>query len=173
MNDSQDKKPSLPHRDQQNKSGKRPPLPRYKRSPFTYVIVIIALLTMMLTMRSWTQADPIDWDDFTAHVDANEIASITINETEISGKFNEKGMESRRDMSKKRGPSESFTVDYNPQWLGEQWLGKLEESGIEVKFGRQHIWLSMLIQLVLPLLMVIALFYFFFARNLSRGAGGM
>ncbi|MHC4070665.1 MAG: ATP-dependent zinc metalloprotease FtsH [Planctomycetota bacterium] len=173
MNDSQDKKPSLPHRDQQNKSGKRPPLPRYKRSPFTYVIVIIALLTMMLTMRSWTQADPIDWDDFTAHVDANEIASITINETEISGKFNEKGMESRRDMSKKRGPSESFTVDYNPQWVGEQWLGKLEESGIEVKFGRQHIWLSMLIQLVLPLLMVIALFYFFFARNLSRGAGGM
>ncbi|MHC4229393.1 MAG: ATP-dependent metallopeptidase FtsH/Yme1/Tma family protein, partial [Planctomycetota bacterium] len=173
MNDSQDKKPSLPHRDQQNKSGKRPPLPRYKRSPFTYVIVIIALLTMMLTMRSWTQADPIDWDDFTAHVDANEIASITINETEISGKFNEKGLESRRDMSKKRGPSESFTVDYNPQWVGEQWLGKLEESGIEVKFGRQHIWLSMLIQLVLPLLMVIALFYFFFARNLSRGAGGM
>jgi len=44
---------------------------------------------------------------------------------------------------------------------------------VKWKFAKQRIWLIMLIQWVLPLLILVAIFYFLFARNLRSGAGGM
>jgi len=119
-------------------------------------------------LQHWQKVDTINWDDFKRYLDNNQIESVEIGETEIAGKFNQKGIEERGE----KAPV-SFSVDYKPDWIGEQFLKNLEESGIEVKFTKQHIWLIMLMQWVLPLLILVGLFYFLFARNLRSGAGGM
>jgi len=125
----------------------------------------------MMTLKQWQSVDKIRWDEFTDHVDKNHIETVTVKETEIIGEFNQPGITERR--QKDKNASESFSVDYNPDWIGEQYLNKLKDSGIEVKFARQRLWLTMLISYILPLLLIIGLFYFLFARNLRGGAGGM
>ncbi len=119
-------------------------------------------------LQHWQKVDTIKWDEFKRYLDNSQIESVQIGETEITGKFNQKGIQERGE----KMPG-SFTVDYKPDLVGEQFLQKLEESGIEVKFAKQHIWLIMLMQWVLPLLLLVGLFYFLFARNLRSGAGGM
>ncbi len=173
MNDNQDQNTPSPNRDPQKRPGKKPPLPRYRRTPFTYLIIIFALLTMMMMMKPWWSiADRITWDEFTSHIEKKNIKTVTIKEMEIAGEFNEAGVAERREKKGKKA-SKSFSVDYNPNWTGPEYLQSLESSGIEVKFARQHIWLIMLMQWVFPLLLIVGFFYFFFARNLRGGAGGM
>ncbi|MEA3227111.1 MAG: ATP-dependent zinc metalloprotease FtsH, partial [Planctomycetota bacterium] len=173
MNDNQDQNTPSQHRGQQNRPGKKPPLPRYRRTPFSYLIIIFALLTMMMMMKPWWSiADRIRWDEFTAYVEAGHVKAVKVKETEVQGEFNEDGMAARIEKVGKKA-SKSFSVDYNSNWIGEQYLKGLESSGIEVNFARQQIWLIMLIQWVFPLLVIVGFFYFFFARNLRGGAGGM
>ncbi|MHC4171322.1 MAG: ATP-dependent zinc metalloprotease FtsH [Planctomycetota bacterium] len=171
MSDNQDKKPAPPRRSPQNKRDKKPPLPPYKRKPFTYLIIAFVIFTLMMMLQQWQRVDEISWGQFTDHVDKNHIKSVTVKETEIIGQFNKLGFDERRQND--QNASESFSVDYNPDWIGEQNLNRLKESGIEVKFSRQRIWVIMLIQWFLPLLLLVGFFYFVFARNLRGGAGGM
>ncbi len=169
MNDNQDQNT---HRGPQNKPGKKPPLPRYRKTPFSYLIIIFALLMMMMMMKPWWNvADRISWNEFIQHVAKNNIKSVTVKDVEIVGEFTDTGIAERQEKNTKA--SKSFSVDYNPNWVGEKYTQSLEESGIEVNFARQHIWLIMLMQWVFPLLVIVGFFYFFFARNLKGGAGGM
>ena len=90
-----------------------------------------------MMLNKWQRVDTLRWDQFTDYVDKNYIEVIIVRETEITGKFNTQGIAERRQQDNKA--SESFSVDYNPGWIGEQYLNKLKESGIEVKFARQRI----------------------------------
>lgn len=167
MNDKQNKKPTLPQRGPQHTPGKKPPLPRYKRGPFSYLIIAIAILTAMMLLNKLQKVDNISWDEFVKYLENDKIKSIEIGETEISGKLN-------ADIpGRDKKTPDSFTVDYKKDWLPDQFLEKLEKSGIEVKFAKQHIWLYMLIQWLLPLILLVGVFYFLFIRNLRSGAGGM
>jgi cell division protease FtsH len=173
MNDNQDQNTPSPQRDPQGKPGKKPPLSRYKKTPFSYLIIIFALLMAMMMMKPWlSMTDRIRWDEFIAYVEAGQVETMTVKETEIVGKFSEAGMALRIEKKGKKA-SGSFSVDYNPNWVGEQYLRDLAGENIEISFTRQHIWLIMLMQWVLPLLVLVGFFYFFFARNLRGGAGGM
>lgn len=172
MNDKQDQNTPSPQRAPQGKQGKKSPLSRYKRTPFSYLIIIFALLTAMMMMKPWlSMTDRIRWDEFIAYVETGQIETMTVKETEIVGQFNETGMAARVEKGKKA--SRSFSVDYNPNWVGEQYLRDLAGENIKISFTRQHIWLIMLMQWVFPLLVLGGFFYFFFARNLRGGAGGM
>jgi cell division protease FtsH len=172
MDENRDKQTPQQHRGQQNRPGKKPPFPRYKRTPFSYLIIIFALLTFLMMSRPfWSAAENISWDEFRGYVKDGYVKRIEIKETEIEGEFNEAGMAARQKQDE--DAPKSFSVDYNPNWTGEQYLQSLEEKDIEVTFAEQQIWLIMLMQWVLPLLVIVGFFYFFFARNLRGGAGGM
>ncbi|UCE49892.1 MAG: ATP-dependent zinc metalloprotease FtsH [Phycisphaerales bacterium] len=174
MDGNRDKNTPPPHRGPQNRPGKKPPLPRYRRTPFHYLVIIFALLTMLMMIRPWwSMAESISWSEFTAYAEAGHVKAITVKETEIEGEFSDDGMAARVEKKKGKKASKSFSVDYNPNWVGEQYLQSLDKKGIEVKFAKQQIWLIMLVQWVLPLLVIVGFFYFFFARNLRAGAGGM
>ncbi|GAF69409.1 unnamed protein product, partial [marine sediment metagenome] len=110
----------------------------------------------------------IGYNDFERHVQDNEIASVEIGETVITGKFNQKGMDSRG----VEAPV-SFSVDYNHNVVGERLTTLLAASDVDYGFVKQNIWLPFLLSWVLPLLVILAIFYFFFARPLRGGAGGM
>jgi cell division protease FtsH len=110
----------------------------------------------------------ITWDEFVAAINNDEInkqKSIEIGETDITGEFNQKGADNHG--------IKKFTVDYRPDVAGERLMELLENSNVKYKFTKQHLWLLMLIQWILPLLLLIGFFYFIFARNLRSGAGGM
>jgi cell division protease FtsH len=135
------------------------------------VIIFAILMVMMMAQPWWKRADRIRWDEFTAYVRQGHVETVTVKETEIEGKFSAEGVKLRIEEKNKKTPR--FSVDYNPNWTGEQYLRELEENGVEVKFAPQQVWLFLLMQWVLPLLVIVGFFYFFFARNLRGGAGGM
>jgi len=168
MSKSQNKKPTRQHPNPEDKPGKKASLPSYKHGPFSLLIIAILILTAMMMLKHLQKVDTIRWDELESYLDNNQIESIEIGETEITGKFNQKGIEERGEKM-----PVSFTTDYKPDLVGEQFLQKLKESGIEVKFAKQHIWLILLMQWVLPMLVIVGIFYFLFARNLRSGAGGM
>ncbi|MCK4752882.1 MAG: ATP-dependent zinc metalloprotease FtsH [Planctomycetes bacterium] len=149
-------------------SKKKPPLPSYKRGPFSWLIIAIIIFTTMLFLQQWQDFDDIGWDDFIKYLESGQIESVEIGETEIIGKFTQTVID-------ERGPKKptSFTVDYKQQVVGEHLVKILEQSGTKVKFAKQHIWLLMLMQWVFPILLFVAFFYFIFARNMKGGAGGM
>ncbi|HEC04229.1 MAG TPA: hypothetical protein ENI81_11905, partial [Phycisphaerales bacterium] len=161
MDDNQDMNTPPQHRGPQNRSGKKPPLPRYRRTPFSYLVIIFAALTLMMLIKPfWAVADRIRWDEFTTYVENGHIKTVKVKETAIVGDFNEDGM-AERIAQKGKKASKSFSVDYNANWMGEQYLKELESKNIEVTFAQQQIWLILLMQWVLPLLVIVGFFYFF------------
>ena len=110
----------------------------------------------------------IDWSDFIRYVKDKQIESVEIGETEIKGRFNQAGIESRGEKA-----PDSFTVDYKQQMVGETLDELLEQNGVKRKFAREHTWLWNLLGMLFPFLLVMGLLYFMFARNLRGGAGGM
>ena len=168
MNENQDKKPGLPRRGLSNKPGKKPPLPRYKRGPFSYLAIALAIFMVMMMLQQWQRIEKISLDEFKEHLKQGEIESVIVKDTEITGQFTEGFFDGRQGESKK-----IFVVNYTPNVHGK-WLGELlDESGVKQESAPQRIWLIMLMQWVLPLLLLVGFFYFFFARNLRGGAGGM
>ncbi|MHC4540018.1 MAG: ATP-dependent zinc metalloprotease FtsH [Planctomycetota bacterium] len=168
MLDSQDERPGAQRRGPQNKPGKTP-LPRYRRSPLSYLIIAMAIFTLMVTVNQWQRVETIRWDEFVTHVESGHIKTLTVKETDVAGEFTEDYLASRPDQGKK-----SFVVHFNPDVHGP-WLKELLQKNkqIQTDTAPQRIWIYMLIQWVLPLLLLIGFFYFFFARNLRGGAGGM
>ncbi|MHC4357117.1 MAG: ATP-dependent metallopeptidase FtsH/Yme1/Tma family protein, partial [Planctomycetota bacterium] len=147
MDDNQDKNTPPPNRGPQNQPGKKPPLPRYRRTPFSYLVIIFAILTLMMMAQPWwKRADRIRWDEFTGYVRDGHVKTVTVKETEIEGEFNEQGIAAREGTKGKK--ARRFSVDYNPNWTGEQYLRDLEDNDIEVKFAPQQVWLFLLMQWV-------------------------
>ena len=167
MSDSQDKNPIKPSPGSQDRKGKKPSLPGYRHSPFTWLVIGLVVLAMLMM---WKQIpnDNIDWDDFVRYLENDQIEKVEIGETEITGKFNEKGIAGRGEKA-----SKSFTVDYKQEVVAKRLDDMLDKSDVEVKFVEQKIWLIMLINWVFPLLVIVVFFYFIFARNIRSGAGGM
>jgi len=161
MSNNQDKKPNPPERrGSQNRPGKKPPLPRYKRGPFSYLIIAIAIFTMIMMLNKWQTRVEIRWDEFVEHVKNKDIDSVTIKDTEIIGKFNEEG-------------KDSFVVYYIPDVHGKRLESLLEENKIKNDTAKPNTWILNLIGMFLPIIILVGLFYFLFARNLRSGAGGM
>jgi len=159
-----------PLRGSQDKHGKKPPPPPYRRGPISYFIIPLLLFSLLITVQQyWWKVDNITLTDFEKYLKNDQIQSIEIGDTEIAGKFKPGIPHTGR-----RAPT-SFTVDYRPEVMSERLFKILDESkgNVEVKFAKQHIWLIMLMQWVFPLVVLVGLFYFLFARNLRSGAGGM
>ncbi len=168
MSNNRDRKPSQQRRGPQRRPTQKPPLPTSKRSPLTYLVIGLVLLTVWTTYRQWHKTDEIWWNEFVKYLSDGHIESVVVKDTEIVGKFNEEGIEIRGE--KKPG---TFLVDYRQEIMSEKLVELLTESGVKWKMAKQRIWLIMLMQWVLPLLLLVAFFYFFFARNIRGGAGGM
>jgi len=168
MANKQNKKSSRSRRGPQDKSGKKPPLPGYKHGPFGYLIIGIVIFTGMLLLQQWQSIEEIRWDEFVNHVESKHIESVTIKDTEIIGKFNEQGIASRGSKSK-----DSFVVYYKPEVHGERLGRLLEENGIKTDSEPPRTWLWNLVGMIFPILLMLGIIYFLFARNLRSGVGGM
>ena len=168
MTEGQERKSSQPRQGPKGKGGKKSALPSYRGGPFNLLIIAIVLITAMIMLQQWQSIDEIRWDEFVNHVKNNHVESVTIKDTEIIGKFNESGLASRGDKGKV-----TFVVYYKPEVQGERLGGLLEESGVKTDSEPPRTWLWNLIGMILPIVFLVGIFYFVFARNLRGGAGGM
>ena len=168
MSSNRNRKSSKQHLRQKGKNAGKPSLGGYKHRPFGWLIIAIVIFTAMMMMQQLQTKDNIDWDEFVKYLQNDQVQSVEVDETQITGKFNQKAIDQRQPKQ-----PHTFTVDYKPDLVGEKLLEMLQESGINVKFAKQHVWLIMLMQWVFPLLLLVGFLYFVFARNLRHGAGGM
>ena len=167
MTDKQNKRSSLPPQDPQRRSGQKPPLPRYKRGPYSYIVIFILILLLWTIIQQYQGNNDIPWSKFIEYLKNDQIASVEIGETTLTGKFNtEISLDENRILT-------TFTVDYKQELVRDRLVEMLDEKGIEYKFSKQHFWIYGLLNILLPLLLIIGFFYFFFARSLRGGAGGM
>jgi len=171
MTKDQDKKPSPRRRAPQGKPGKKSPLPTYKRGPSIWLIVLLIVITGMMIFNQSRGVKNLRWDQFVQLVENKHIESLTIKDTEIAGEYNQAYLDEHKDSSKT-----SFVVEYKPE-LDREWLTELRKQmiadGVEIDNAPPRLWLYMLMQWVLPLVVLVAVFYFLFVRNLRGGAGGM
>ncbi len=168
MSKGKNKKPIRPRNGPEQRGTKKPPLPSYRRSPFSLLIVMLVVLTAIMMLNQLKRIENIDYGDFERHIRNNEIESVEIGETQITGKFNQKGIAARGEKA-----TVSFEVDYNPKVVGEDLKTKLSASDIKWKFAKQNLWLPFLLTWVFPLLVFVAIFYFILIRPMRGGAGGM
>ncbi len=168
MSDNQDKKTNQKRRGSRRKLSTKTPLPNYKRGPFSWLVIVIAVaFAVWLMLQPGLKSNNISFDEFEEALNNNEIDKnkpIEVSETEVAGEFNQEGFN-------KHGVKK-FTVDYRDV-AGERLMELLKTSKAKWRFTRQHLWLLMLMQWILPLLVFVGFLYFMFARNLRSGAGGM
>jgi len=167
MSNGQDRKPTQPRPGPRGQGDKKPPLPRYKRGPFTYLIIGLVLLTGWMMLQQWRDSDDIRWDEFISYVENEHILSAEIGETEIRGKF-KPGI-----LDKDKKTLKTFTVNYNREAMGERVEEMLRQSGAEVTWAKQRLWLWNLLGMLVPFLLIAGFLYFMFVRNIRGGAGGM
>ncbi len=171
MTKTQNRGPNSQRRSPQNMPGKKPPLPSYRRGPLSWLIILLILMTGFMILRESSSTQRIRWDQFVELVENKQIESLLIKENEITGEFNQAYLQEHQGTSKT-----SFVVDYKPDvhgdWLGEL-LKQMKADGVELDTNPPRVWLYMLMQWLLPLIVLVAVFYFLFARNIRGGAGGM
>jgi len=169
MKSNQGKKINRRRPGPQQRPGKKPPLPTYKRGPFSWlIIIVIVMFAAVMLLQQWQRVDEISWDVFVQHVENKHVKSAELGESEIKGKFNQAGIQSRPE-----GASDSFEVNYDRETMGESAVQMLLQNEAEVKWAPQHTWLILMLNWIFPLLLLVGFFYFIFARNLRSGAGGM
>jgi len=170
QNNNKQKQDKPEPREQQNQQGnQQKKLPaNYRRGPFTWLIIALMILLVMMTIQHFQARDKINWTEFKTHLRSGHIQSVVIKDREITGEFNESGIRSL-----KEGRKKAFVTYYTPG-VQDEGLGELlAESKVEVESEPPRTWLIGLLQMIFPILVLVGFFYFMFARNLRQGAGGM
>jgi cell division protease FtsH len=162
--DNQGKGPSGPG----GRGGKKPTMPGYRYGPLSWLIIGILLLSLVMIYQQRQSVESIRLDEFADYIKNKQVESVTVRDTDIVGKFNEQGISSRGSKAKK-----SFVVYYKPEVHGE-WLARLlVEHGVQNDCEPPRTWLWNLLSMIVPIVLLVAIFYFLFVRNLRGGAGGM
>jgi cell division protease FtsH len=148
---------------------KKPPLPSYRRGPFTWLIIALVVLMAMMMLQQGLGASKITWDQFEKDLRDNQVEHFQIGETEISGKL--------KPVAGEPDKSRTFSVSYNNPEAVKRVFAIVDSKPAAERptfdMSPQKVWLILLLNWVLPILLLIGFFYFFFARNLRGGAGGM
>lgn len=141
---------------------------RQKNKPFQWLLFILAALAIVSLLRSYQVSDAITNDEFEKYLSEGKIESIEIADREIIGKFNAAGIDSRQPKAPK-----TFRVGYHPEVLTDL-ITKIQSSPVPVKWNfAKPQWLMPLLSWIVPLLIMVAFFYFVFVRNVRNGPGGM
>jgi cell division protease FtsH len=143
----------------------KPPI-NQRVKPLSWLLIGLAFLTLMTMFDRYQGRDEISNDEFEKYLAEGKIESVEIADSEITGKFNAAGISSRQPKATK-----TFRVGYRPEMLADI-TAKLQTAQVKWTVAKPQIWLSLL-SWILPLVLMIAFFYFIFVRNVRNGPGGM
>ena len=134
--------------------------------PLKWVFIGLILITLLTTLNRYPKLDKIRNDEFEKCIAAGMIESVEIGEREITGTFNAVGIQSRPPKA-----ARGFKVNYQPEMIPDI-IAKLQAANIKRDVAAPQI-LWQVLNWILPLVLMVAFFYFIFIRNIKNGAGGM
>ncbi len=141
------------------------PLPKYNRGPLSWLLIGLIIMMMVSMLMRMQRVQELNYaPEFLDYVRSGAIQSVLIDEGKgkIRGQFKEEAVP--------EGKPVLFEVVISEILKDDKLLPLLEEKGVEVKIKKPDIWAPLLWNLV-PFLLVIALIYFFFLRNIRSGGG--
>lgn len=158
------------------KPGQEKPKLKYSRGPISWLLIGMVILTVLMMFNKMSSLPAISYDRFLKFVDDGDVESLKISSDQILGKLNNKGVEGLKD-----NKYNEFTVVWNESVHGESLFAKLENNNGDDKKQRisyeqvaPQTWLPILINTLLPILLLVFIFYFFIARaSKGGGPGGM
>ena len=145
--------------------GKQQPL-EGRKMPFRWLLMVLVFLSLMMMFQMYQGRDEITNDEFNRYIAEGKIESVEIAEREITGKFNTAGIQSRPPKVPK-----TFSIGYHPEMLPDI-TAKLQAANIKWTVVKPQILMPIL-SWILPIVLMIAFFYFLFIRNVRNGPGGM
>ena len=147
---------------------KKPIIPSYRQNPLTLLIIAALIFTIYMTIKPLLARQEIRYDQFCEYVKKGYISNVIIKDSEIIGKYSEKGL-----MSLPKGNKDQFVVYYKQEVEGKELAQLLSENNVEREYERQNTLLYSLLVTMLPVVVLVIIFYFLFIRNLRGGTGGM
>jgi cell division protease FtsH len=139
---------------------------KYNRGPFSWLMIVLIVTTLMMTLNRWQRIEAIKYTDFLDAVRKGYIESVKIEHQRILGTYSDAGKASR----KPDDPANFEVVYIEPMWNTEL-LPLLDKHRVGIQGGAADIWLPFFWNIV-PFLLLIAMIYFFFIRGM-RGGGGL
>ncbi len=144
------------------------PLPRYNRGPFTWLLIGLVVMTLLMTMsKNMKRVEEIAFSQYRNYVEKGYVKKVVHYKSagEVTGEYSQLGIDSRE-----KGLPGKFKSHYDPEMLPddyEEWLKPKVES---YSFENPSQWLPILLN-ILPFVLLIALIWFFFIRNMKAGGG--
>jgi cell division protease FtsH len=120
---------------------------------------------LVIIGRIQKRFDKISYTEFREYLEAGQIKSVEMGSAKMTGDFNEEGIAAR----KGKGPK-SFQVNNVPAMQEEGFANDMLAKGVDVSGADQDIWVPLLVNL-LPILLIVAIIYFVFIRNVRSGGG--
>ena len=139
---------------------------KYNRGPFSWLMIVLIVTTLMMTLNRWQRIEAIKYTDFLDAVRKGYIESVKIEHQRILGTYSDAGKASR----KPDDPANFEVVYIEPMWNTEL-LPLLDKHRVGIQGGAADIWLPIFWNIV-PFLLLVAMIYFFFIRGM-RGGGGL
>jgi cell division protease FtsH len=137
-----------------------------RKVPFRWLLMVLIFITLMMMFEMYQGRDEITNDEFNRYLAEGKIESVEIAERQMNGKFNTAGVQSRPPKAPK-----TFSVGYHPEMLPDI-TAKLQTAQVEWTVAKPQILMPIL-SWTLPIVLMIAFFYFLFVRNVRDGPGGM
>ena len=144
--------------------GDKKPLPKYNRGPFSWLIIGLIVMSLLMMVNKMHQAKKITYSDFMDYFEKDYIKSAEIGSHKTTGKFTEKGLNELKSKSK------TFLLNNVPGMDEGKFTDKLHEKGIRVSGPDPTFWGPFLMSL-LPIVILVGIIYFIFIRNMRSGGG--
>jgi ATP-dependent Zn protease len=165
MNDNRNQKPPPLGQGPKGGPGRKPPLPTYRRSPFTWLIIAAVIFTAMMMLQRGLGGGTMSVDAFEEHLTNGDVESVKLSRAKVTGEFKE-GLAT--DAKGRR-----FTVHYRGDAARERMprIHKIvADTGntVTVEYAAQGLWLNMLLTFFMPLVVILVIFYFLYARNAQK-----
>jgi cell division protease FtsH len=137
--------------------------PRTPARPFSALWAAAALFGLLLVANvvntALTQGSPIEYSQFKSYLTQGQISEVTLGPEVIRGKYRN---------------AEGAEVAFNTTVVNDpKLIEQLEAKGVQFRGERQSRWVAELLSWVLPIVLIIALWTFFFRRMGGTESGIM
>ncbi|OQY07438.1 MAG: hypothetical protein B6I25_01810 [Planctomycetales bacterium 4572_13] len=165
-------KPIPPQKKPLKPSGPKPPLPKYSRGPFSWLLIGLVVMFVLMTLTKMNRVQPLKYSEFETYVEQRYVQSAELNESarKIKGELTDAAVELLNQGDK--AAAKVYEVGYAPEMLPENFSTWLKDNGVAEYDSTGESWVLPLLVNLLPLILIVGLVYFFFIRNM-KGGGGM
>lgn len=145
------------------KNESKKPVGKYRFVPFNWFIIVLIIMTVMMMFNRINSQPQIRYDQLVEFIKEGKVESLTFYQGEIVGKL-------KQDAGAADGMVE-FRVVWYPEVFSDQLGELLKDTDVKQEFKEPQTWIPMLINTLLPIILLVAIFYFLFLRGAARGGG--